>query len=423
MSAGGEVVVIGGGLAGLNAAWFLHRAGMRVRVIERRDDVALETSYANSGMMTPSMSDPWNAPGVHWQLLRWLGRRDAPMLLRPRALPQYLGWGLRFLWNSRPRRHLAATEANLALSIFSLQQVRALRDELPLDYALGTRGTIKIYRDEAAFGPACIAAEHLRDQGLRFETMDGFGAARAEPQLQAIRHRIAGAIHFPGDETGDAHAWCRGLRQALEQRGVAFTLGCEVRRIVLEQGRVRGLETSAGAIDAAQIVLAAAAYSPALAEPLGVRLHIRPVKGYSLSVPLTDPQQQLSMSVIDDALHTAATPLGQVLRVAGTAEFCGFDPALDEARLQNLWNFLQALNPSMHAAADRERTTSWCGFRPMAADGRPYIGATPVQGLWLNCGHGHLGWTQTCGSGKLLAQLMCGEQPAIAMSPYSLARR
>ncbi|HVT35825.1 MAG TPA: FAD-dependent oxidoreductase, partial [Nevskiaceae bacterium] len=220
----------------------------------------------------------------------------------------------------------------------------------------------------------------------------------------------------------DAHRWCLGLRSALERRGVKFTFGCEVRRIVAGRGAVRGVETSAGLIDAAHIVLAAAAWSPQLAAPLGIKLAIRPAKGYSLSVPMRGAARMPLMAIIDDSQHTSATPLGAVLRLAGTAEFCGFDFSLRPERLHNLWRYLRALGPSLEADADRQRAVAWCGLRPMAADGRPYIGATPVAGLWLNCGHGHLGWTQGAGSGRLLAQLISGAATAIDPGPYALAR-
>ena len=420
-SSGDAVVVIGAGLAGLNSAWFLRKAGFAVHVVEKRADAGLETSFANAGMMTPSMSEPWNAPGVHWDLLRWLGRKEAPMLLRPAALHHYIGWGLKFLAHSRPAPHLAAMEANFALSALSMSAVRELRRECRLDYALGTRGTIKIYRDRASFDSARAAAGLLRGKGLAFDVLDATGAVRQEPQLAEIEPLLTGAIHYPGDETGDAHRYCRELKRELAARGVSFSFGAGVRRIVVERGAVRAVETGAGEIATNRVVLAAAARSPELAAPLGVALNIRPVKGYSISAPVP-PERRLSMAVIDDSLHTAATPLGGILRVAGTAEFAGWDAALDPDRLENLWRFLKALSPAMHAAADRASATSWCGFRPMAADGRAYIGATPIPGLFVNCGHGHLGWTQSAGSGQLLAQLISGETPAIDPAPYSAGR-
>ena len=418
-----DVIVIGAGLAGLSSALFLSRAGLSVKVLEREADVGMATSFANAGMLTPSMSDPWNAPGAAWKLLRWLGRADAPMRLRPGALHHYLGWGLSFLRNAAPARHRAAMLANFALSQYSVAQTRALRDELQLRYCAGTKGTMKVFRDARQFEQVQKLYDPLREHGLSFEAVDGAGAARIEPLLAETAARIAGALYFPQDETGNAHLFCRELLARLLERGAAFEFGTPVGEVLTDGRQVTGVRAGARRFEASRVVLAAGAWSRTLARPLGVALNIRPVKGYSVSVEVTDPALMPSLSLIDDHLHAAATPLGSTLRLAGTAEFGGWRTELDPRRIQALWDFLAALSPTLGRRVSRQNAREWCGFRPMAADGRPYIGAAPVAGLYLNTGHGHLGWTQAAGSAALLGQIVTGRATDINPAPYSLARR
>lgn len=417
-----SVVVVGGGLVGLCSAYFLSEAGYAVEVIEREDEVGLATSFANAGMMTPSMSDPWNTPGILGQVLRGMASGHSPLTVRLPALWQYLGWGLRFLRYSAPERHRVATEANFRLSAYSVEQVPELRESLALGYDLGTRGTMRLYRDPASLAAAADSARHLARFGLMHEILDRDGVVGIEPLLEERRDSLAGGILYPGDETGDAHKFCRGLRAALERRGVGFRLNTVVRSLRREGGRVRGVELDREMLAADAVVVAAAAWSPALLDPLGIRLSIRPVKGYSLTVPLANSELMPKLSLIDDHLHAAVTPLGDRIRMAGTAELAGWDPRLRAERLQKLWDLAAAVSPAMVAALDRDAARAWCGFRPMAADGNPYIGATPIDGLWVNTGQGYLGWTQAVGSGQLLAQLMRGEEPAIDMQPYRVMR-
>lgn len=422
MTARDDVIVVGGGLAGLTSAYALSEAGCTVRVLERREDVALETSFANGGLLTPSMPEPWSTPGVHWQILKWLGREDAPMLLRPAALGHYLGWGLRFLAASRAAPFQAATHANYRLCTYSLERLRAWRDALGLEYAVGKRGTMTLYREPAAFRRAVAAVGTLGSLGLECAALDAHAAARLEPLLDETRGSIAGAIHYPADETGDAWLFCRGLRARLAARGVEVSCGRVVRRLRVAGRRVLGVDTAEGREPASSVVVAAGPWSTALLAACGVRLQVRPVKGYSLSIPAVASGRGPTLGLVDDALHAVMTPLGATLRLAGTAEFGGFDRALRVGRVQALWKLLAALSPSLARAVDRDAATAWCGLRPMSADGKPYIGATPIAGLYVNTGHGHLGWTQAAGSASLLAQLLTGTRTDIDPRPFALVR-
>lgn len=413
-----RTIVIGAGLAGLASAYYLRLVGHDVCVLDRNVDVGLGASFANGGMLTPSMSDPWNAPGVHRLLLQSLGRKDSPMCVDIAALPRYLGWGLKFLANSSVSKHRRAMEANFALAALSVVEIRRLRHEHRLDYSVGLKGTMKVFRDATSFASSKARSRELRDHGLQFEVLDAAGTIDIEPQLADIRDSLVGAIYYPADETGDAQAFCRELKRFLAQRGVSFRFGGEVRGIRVEQRRVRAVVTDSDEIDARRVVVAAGAWSPRVLSAL----NIRPVKGYSLSIEGVPSEQMLSVAIVDDALHAAATPLGSTLRLAGTAEFSGWNSTLDARRIEMLWNLLEALNPGLVAVVNRANAKPWCGFRPMAADGRPYICATHVAGLFVNAGHGHLGWTQAMGSGLLLSQLIDGKTPVIDPRPYALQR-
>ncbi|MGA7822570.1 MAG: FAD-dependent oxidoreductase [Steroidobacteraceae bacterium] len=415
----GEVIVVGGGLAGLCSAAALSEAGYAVHVLERREGVGLETSFANGGLITPSMPQPWSSPGVWRLLLKWLGREDAPMLLRPAAMGSYLGWGLRFLSASSPREYRAATAANFRLCDYSLRCLQRWRRDLSLEYAAGTRGILNVFRDRVEFGHGLAGVEALKPLGLTYAVLDATAVVRLEPMLAEVRDTIVGAIHYPSDETGNAYLFCQALRERMLERGVRLSNDTTVRGLRISAGRITGVETAGGLLPASQVVVAAGPWSTALLAARGVRLHVRPVKGYSLSIPGIAPALMPKLAVTDDSLHAVMTPLGETLRLAGTAEFSGWDWTIGARRLELLWKLLAVLAPTLAGRVDRSSARGWCGLRPMSADGRPYIGASAIEGLWVNAGHGHLGWSQAAGSACLLAQLMSGAPAAVDPGPYS----
>jgi D-amino-acid dehydrogenase len=311
--------------------------------------------------------------------------------------------------------------ANYRLCHYSVERVRAWRAALGLEYAVGTRGTLEVFRNPTSFQQAVAEVRALAPLGLVAEPLDPAGVARLEPLLAEIRGDLAGGIHFPQDESGDAQLFCRALRARLEARGVAVALNTAARAVRVAGGRVAGVETEAGLVPGSQVVIAAGPWSTGLLGACGVRIEVQPVKGYSLSIPI-DPRDGPLHALADDSLHAVMTPLGTTLRLAGTAEFSGWDLTLRPGRIAALWRLLAALSPALSHKVDRSAARPWCGLRPMSADGRPYIGATPVAGLYVNTGHGHLGWTQAAGSGALLAQLMAGAPAAIDPRPFAPSR-
>jgi D-amino-acid dehydrogenase len=418
-----RVVVVGSGVVGVASAWFLAQHGCEVTVLERGDAVACGTSHANAGMLTPSMADPWNAPGILWHVLGWLGQEDAPFLLRLRAIPSVSLWGLSFLANSRPARFRINMEKNLRLARYSLQVLRELRDSLGLHYDERANGTIKVFRTQKAFDHGVARNELLKDLGLDVRALDPQQVVEVEPSLAPVRDKLAGGIYCPSDESGDACAFAGALADKAKAAGVTFRLGTAVAGFEGDGNRITAARTTQGRQAADAFVVAAGCWSPQLLRPLGIALPVRPVKGYSITVPVGKWNAPPRMPVIDDALHTAVTPLGDRLRVAGTAEIAGFNRELTPERVENLFALLLALYPSYAPHLDRAHASPWAGLRPVSADGVPRIGRLKFDNLFVNSGHGHLGWTLSAGSARLLADLVCGHRPAIDPAPYDAQRR
>ncbi|MBV6422848.1 MAG: D-amino acid dehydrogenase [Steroidobacteraceae bacterium] len=418
-----QIIVVGAGLVGVTSAYRLQRAGHSVTVVEREAAVACGASQANGGMLTPSMADPWNAPGVWRELLHSLGHAEAPLLLRPRAIPSLLGWGLRFLGASTTRRYGENTARNLRLAAYSVSGMDALRREEALEYGAATRGTLKIYRDAAAFDSGLRKSRTFGHPLVEVRALTAAQTVALEPGLTDIEGSLAGALHFPGDEAGDARLFTEVLGAAAERRGVRFLFGTAATRIIADK-QVRALATTAGDMPADAIVVAAGSQSAALLRGVGLRLPVAPVKGYSLTCEPsgTDAPPPLAVPVVDDALHAAVTPLGRRIRIAGTAEFTGFDLQLSPPRIENLRRLLRAILPRHADRLLAGNVVSWAGLRPMSADGVPCIGPCGPAGLYVNAGHGHLGWTMADGSARLLADLVDHRPAALEPRDYSPRR-
>jgi D-amino-acid dehydrogenase len=369
-------------------------------------------------MITPSLADPWNAPGAGEALLRALGREDAPLLLRPHALPSLGWWGIRFLRNTSRRRFERAFLESARFARYS----QGLMDELlarnPLEFDHARRGILKIYSDAASLDRGRQVASWLKQVGLEHRLLDNAGLLHLEPALADVIDGLAGAIHYPGDEVGDARAFCEGLQEVAERAGVTFRFSDQVLGAERQGRAIVSLKTPRGRLEVDRVVLAAGSWSWPLGRLLGVKVPVRPAKGYSLTVPIPKGAPRPRHAVVDEDLHAAVVPLGdRALRVAGTAEFAGFDPALTAGRVDNLIALLRRVYPRIEVARGRARP--WCGFRPMTPDGLPLIGPTRIDNLYLDTGHGPLGWTLACASGKLLADLLLGREPDVDPSPFA----
>ncbi len=415
-----RVVVIGGGLMGLTSAYFLAREGVEVVLVEREEGAGLGANFANGALLSPSMPQPWNSPGTWRVLLRSLWTSDTALKVRPAALPGLARWGVKFLRNSAAHHVERATLANLRLALYSLRLMAQLREETSIEYARSARGTLRIFRDPAAFAAATRTAERLQAEGLDFESLSPSKVMTSEPALAPIAEQLTGALFYPCDELGDALQFCQALARWLTDHGVELRFRTRVSGIDLEGDRVTGVRIDAGRLSADQYVVAAGAYSTALLRRIGVDLPVYPAKGYSITIEQRE-RQVLSIPLLDDDLHAVIVPLPGALRVAGTAEFAGFDRTLHPARIDNLFRLLGQVLPQEHF--DRRAAKAWCGFRPLSADGVPIISRTAVRNLFVNAGHGPLGWTLATASGRLAADLILNRSPEIASESYDLRRR
>ncbi len=386
-------------------------------VIEREAGPGRQTSFANGSLLTPSMPEPWNAPGCWRTLLASLTRSDSPMQLRLKALPGLASWGIAFLRHSAAAHYQRHTLHNLQLASYTLKVMAAIRADTAIDYGRTARGTLRLFRDAAALDTALRASPAVA-AGLMVRKLSREQTLELEPALTPIAAQIAGAIHYPVDETGDAHQFCRALAEHAQRLGVQFRFSTEVASIETRSGRVTQVASAGERFQADNYIVAAASYSRPLLQSVGIDLPVQPVKGYSVTIQVPSPS--LSVPIIDDELHAVVVPLEGAIRVAGTAEFAGYDRTLNAARIRNLLNLLHRILPQMRFDADAARP--WCGLRPMSPDGVPIIGRTPLSNLYVSTGHGPLGWTLAAGSAELLADLMEGRAPAVEPACYDPKR-
>ena len=415
-----KIVVIGSGLIGVTTAYCLSLRGHQVTVLDRADGPARETSFANGAMLTPGMAEPWNAPGSWRVLLGSLGRSDAALQLHLRALPSLARWGTTFLSNSRTEAFERNTLSTLRLALYSREVMQSLRGAEKIDYGRSALGSLSIFRDQGGLDRACAAADRRASAGSQFQRLSAAQTAQIEPALAPIADQLAGAIHYVLDETGDAHRFCEALTGAARRRGVEFHFGAEVLGLDMRAGEVAAAACRGRRFVADRYVVAAGSYSTPLLRRAGVNLPVRPVKGYTVTFEDSRARPSLRMPIIDSQAHAVLVPLDGAMRLAGAAEFAGYDRSIDTARIRHLLTLLPAVLPK--ARFDAATAKPWCGLRPLSADGVAIIGPTPIRNLWVNSGHGHLGWTTAAGSAQIIADQLSGIGPAIDPAPYALAR-
>jgi D-amino-acid dehydrogenase len=408
-----KILVLGAGVVGTCSAWYLQAAGHEVTVVDRQPAAGMETSFANGGQISVSHAEPWANPHVLPRLLKWLGRRDAPLLWHWRADPQQWAWGLRFLRECLPGRVQENVAAILALALDSRCRLQALREELALDYDQLQRGILHIYTDRDELAAAMSAARLMARHGLDREMLDAAACVAIEPALAGAVNLLVGGDYTASDESGDAHRFTQALAERARLAGVVFQYGIQVERIATGGGRVAAIvvngENGPSLLTADAYVLALGSYSPLLLRPIGVNLPLYPAKGYSATLSLADEGSAPSVSITDDERKLVFSRLGNRLRVAGTAEFNGYDLTSDPVRCQALIDRTRQLFPDLQTEGE---PLFWCGLRPATPSNVPYIGRSRLPNLWLNTGHGTLGWTMACGSGAALADLIDGRRPA-----------
>ena len=416
------LLIIGGGLIGLATAQVLVEQGEHVRVLVAREGVGLETSFANGGLLTPSMPEPWNGPGVYRHLAASLFRSSSSMQLRLRALPSLLSWGITFLRNSTPGRFYSATDDNYRLAVYSLDKTLALSERLQFDYDFLDAGTLSVFQNAEQMAERQAISDHLACHGLMSVTVVRDEIVALEPLLKDVADKLIGGIWFPDDASGDAHLFCRELAREVIAGGGEIDTGMRVTGLILRNGKMTGVDTNRGRIDASRVVVAAGVYSPHLLRGVKHALPVKPAKGYSVTVDAEGLGELPGVAIQDDESHAVISRFGNRIRVVGTAEFAGFDTSIGKARIDHLLGVLESLLPDLASRADRTSAEAWAGLRPMSNDGRPFIGSGNIEGLFINAGHGALGWTMAMGSAHLLADQILDRPTEIDGSPFLATR-
>ncbi|MBX6320354.1 MAG: D-amino acid dehydrogenase [Rhodospirillaceae bacterium] len=416
-----KTIVLGGGVVGTATAYYLARLGHEVELVDRADDLAMETSFANGGVLHTSEVEPWSRPGMPRNILRWLGREDAPMLLRTSELPRIWRWGLDFVRNCTAERYRRHMRVNLRLSLYTLQCIQAIREETGIDYDLMRKGTMKVYTRPEALEQARRESELMRPHGMQFEVADARRCVAIEPALAPIESTLAGGLYYPIDEHGDCHKFTTRLGRYCESRlGVKLRLGTEVRRLLRAGDRIEAVETSRGRLVADNYVAALGSYTPRLLGPLGIRIPIYPAKGVTVTVPAAAWPDGPQVPIIDDSRLFGLIRIGDRYRCSGSVEFTGYDRSVNPARAKAIVDNVISVFPRFADCYDPQTAVFWSGLRPMAPSGNPYLGPTPIRNLFVNAGHGHLGWTMSCGSGAAVADMVAGRKPQIDMTGLTL---
>ena len=412
-----KVIVLGAGVIGVTQAWYLAQAGHEVTVIDRQMGPALETSFANAGEVSPGYSAPWAAPGIPMKALKWMFQTHAPLVLQPKLDRQRVEWMARMLSNCTTPAYKRNKSRMVRLAEYSRDCLIALRAETGITYDARMQGTLQVFRTQKQVDAAAKDIAVLQADGVPFEVLDRDGCLAAEPGLAG--HLVAGGLRLPGDETGDCFKFTNGLAAKAAAIGVTFRWGVSIDRLVGHNGRITGVVTDHGTFAADAFVLAMGSHSPRLASPLGMNLPVYPVKGYSITAAITDEARAPVSTVMDETYKVAITRLGDRIRVGGLAEIAGFDLTLSPKRRATLEKSAGEMFPG---GGDLKGASFWCGLRPMTPDGTPLVGASTVSNLWLNTGHGTLGWTMAAGSGRLLADLMSGRASEIEAADLGYAR-
>ena len=405
-----KIVVLGAGVVGVTTAYQLMKDGHDVTVIDRQPLAANETSFGNAGMIAPGHSYTWASPKAPGILFRSLFQRDQALRLTLRADPQMWAWCLRFLRNCTAARAAGNTRNKLRLCQYSQKVLQETVAETAIEYDRNTRGILFLYRDAQSFDAGVKHMKILEDGGQQFHILDFAGIIQVDPALKAARGKVHGALHGPTDESGDCHKFTNALAETCRQRGVKLQYGTTLTAIEAEGDRISRIRTDKGDVTGDAVVMALGSYAPFFARRLGIDLPVYPVKGYALTMPIKDPHAAPRLPGIDENFLVAYTPMGDRIRMTATAEFTGYDTSHKPADFNTAKEVAENLFPG---AGDFSRASYWAGLRPMTPEGTPRIGPTRYRNLYLNAGQGHMGWTMSHGSARVLADMIAGKQPAI----------
>jgi len=413
-----RVIVLGSGVVGVTTAYYLAKSGHDVTVIDRQPGAALETSFANAGQISPGYASPWAAPGIPMKAFKWLFQRHAPLAIRPDGSLFQLQWMWEMYKNCDADRYAVNKERMVRLAEYSRDCIRELRNEIGIDYEGRQQGTLQLFRTQAQFDGAAKDIEVLRQAGVPFEVLTREQLSRAEPALDKVRDKLVGGLRLPNDETGDCQMFTTKLAALAAEIGVRFEYGVDIRAIESQGDQILGVRTDKGTLTADRYIVALGSYSRLLLKQF-FRVPVYPLKGYSITVPITDAAQAPVSTILDETYKIAITRFENRIRVGGMAEIAGYSKQLNPARRETLEMVVTDLFPG---GGDVSKASFWTGLRPMTPDSTPIVGATPLRNLFLNTGHGTLGWTMACGSASVIADLVSGKVPAIHTDDLAIFR-
>ena len=415
-----KVVVMGAGVIGVTTAYYLAKQGAEVIVLDRQVGAGLETSYANAGELSYGMTSPWAAPGIPMKAIKWLFMKRRPLFIWPLISPTMWMWSIQMIRNCNADSYRVNKSRMVRISNYSRDVMPELIEETGIDYDGRAQGTLQLFRTEKQLKGSKADQEILAEFNSPFEELDRDGCIAAEPALAQVRDKFVGGLRLTADRTGDCRMFTIALAEKAAEMGVQFQYGQSIRGIAVENGRVAGIDTElAGRINGDRYVCALGSYAPRMLKPIGLNLPVYPVKGYSVTLPVTDDAMAPQSTLMDETHKVAITRLGDRIRVAGTAEIAGYSNRLGPHATDTVKHVIGDLFPK---GGDLTQAEGWTGLRPMTPDGTPILGATKYDNLFLNTGHGTLGWTMACGSGRAVADVVLERQPDISFDGLTAER-
>jgi len=413
-----RVIVLGSGVIGVASAYYLAQQGAEVTVLDRQSGPAEETSFGNAGQISPGYSTPWAAPGIPFKAVKWMFQHHAPLAINLDGSMWQLQWMAQMLKNCNPQSYAVNKERMMRVAEYSRDCLRELRKDTGINYENRAKGTLQLFRKEAQMEAVQRDISVLQECGVSYELLNGNELGRVEPALANAQDKLVGGLHLPNDETGDCYLFTNALAQIAKELGVNFQFNQNVEKLIVEGDEIKGVQVNGKVLTADRYVLAFGSYSRDFLKPLDLQLPVYPVKGYSLTIPIVDPAFAPQSTVLDETYKIAITRFDQRIRVGGMAELSGFNLGLNEDRRATLQMVTQDLFPG----GDMAQASFWTGLRPMTPDSTPIIGATRFKNLFLNTGHGTLGWTMACGSGKLISDIVLNHKTDISTDGLSIQR-
>ncbi len=414
-----RIVVLGAGIIGVTTAYYLARLGAEVEVLDRQRGPGLETSFANAGELSYGMTSPWAAPGIPWKAIKWIFMKHRPLLIHPSLSPAMWRWCLQMLANCNAEAYARNKGRMVRISNYSRDALTELMRELPIEFDQRELGTLQLFRKQKQVDASKADQEVLARYDSPFEVLDRDGCIAAEPGLVHVADKFVGGLRLTADRTGDCRMFTHALAEKAAAMGVGFRYNVNIDGVAMANGRIVGIDTSEGRVEGDRFVCAMGPYAPILLRTIGIRVPIYPIKGYSITLPITDPDAAPRSTIMDETYKVAVTRLGNRIRVAGQAVIAGYNRKLGRNATDSVRHVVSDLFPR---GGDVGKAEGWTGLRPMTPDGTPCLGPTRYDNLFLNTGHGTLGWTMACGSARIVADIVMGREPEVDVDGLTIAR-